>query len=363
MAFDRLADLSLSIDDVTIERLERETSSGFTRVTTEIALAGSNGDDTTVVGRGEDVTYETDDHDALAETGLPDLTGEYTHDSFSSHLESVDLFPAGPPDREVFRNYRRWGVESAALDLALRQAGTDIASELGRSLEPVRFVASTRLGEPPTTDRLETLRERVPDLECKLDPIPEWDAELVADIVGTVGPDGVRILDLKGQYEGTDVDVPADPELYALVLEAFPEAVLEDPALTEETRPLFDDPDVRRRVSWDAPIHGIDDIEALPWEPDWLNVKPSRFGSLESLLETIAYCDERDIRLYGGGQFELGVGRGQIQLLASLCYPDGPNDVAPRAYNDAELDTSLLTSPLEPPTEPSGFRWSDGGPD
>ena len=363
MEYDRLAALSLSIDDVALERLERETSSEFTRVTTEIALTGPDDDGATAVGRGEDATYEADEHDALADSGLPDLTGAYTLDSFSEHLESVNLFPAGPPDREAFRNYRRWGFESAALDLALRQAGTDIASELGRSLEPVQFVASTRLGEPPTTDRLKTLRERVPDLECKLDPIPEWDDALVADIVETVSPDGVRILDLKGQYEGTDVDVPADPELYRLVLEAFPNAVLEDPALTDEMRPLFDDPDVRSRVSWDAPIHGVDDIKALPWEPDWLNIKPSRFGSLESLLETLAYCAERDIRLYGGGQFELGVGRGQIQLLASLCYPDGPNDVAPRAYNDPELSTSLPSSPLEPPAEPRGFRWADSGSD
>lgn len=363
MAYHRLAALPLSIGDVSISRLERETSSEFTRVTTEITLAGPETDGTTVVGRGEDVTYETDDHDALADSGLPDLTGDYTVDSFATQLESIDLFPAGSPDREEFRNYRRWGVESAALDLALRQAGTDIASELGRSLEPVRFVASTRLGEPPTTDRLKTLRERVPDLECKLDPIPEWDDALVDDIVETIGPDDVRILDLKGQYEGTDVDVPADPELYALVLEAFPDAVVEDPAFTDETRPLFDDPDVRQRVSWDAPIHGVDDLEALPWEPDWLNIKPSRFGSLESLLETIAYCADRDIRCYGGGQFELGVGRGQIQLLASLCYPDGPNDVAPRAYNDPELSASLPSSPLEPPAEPRGFRWSDPGSD
>ncbi|WP_339102469.1 hypothetical protein [Haloterrigena salinisoli] len=356
MDYDRIADLSLTIDDAATERLERETSSEFTRVTTEFALSGPGPDGESAVGRGEDVTYETADHDALAESGLPDLTGEYTIDSFSAHLESVDLFPAGPPEREVFRNYRRWGLEAAALDLALRQAGTDVASALGRSLDPVRFVASTRLGEPPTTDRLEALRERVPGLEFKLDPIPAWDDDLVAAIGETVGTDAVRILDLKGQYEGTEVDVPADRELYERVLEGFPEAVVEDPALTARTRPLFDDDDVRGRVSWDAPIHGVEDVADLPWEPDWLNVKPSRFGSLESLLETLAYCEERGIRLYGGGQFELGVGRGQIQTLAALYYPDGPNDVAPRAYNDPTVGDGLPASPLEPPADPRGFR-------
>jgi len=358
MDYDRVADLPLTIESVASERRERETSSEFTRVTTEFALSGPtpNGDGT-VTGRGEDVTYDTEDHDRLAETGLPELTGEYTFGSFSKRLADLDLFPGGAPDREVFRNYRRWGIESAALDLALRQAETDVASVLERSLEPVRFVASTRLGEPPTTDRLEDLREQVPDLQFKLDPTPEWDADLVAAIDEPVGTDAVRILDLKGQYEGTEVDVPADPELYDLVLEGFPNAIIEDPALTDETRPLFEDSAVRSRVSWDAPIHGLEDVEALPWEPDWLNVKPSRFGSLASLLETIAYCNDRGIRLYGGGQFELGVGREQIQTLASLCYPDSPNDVAPRAYNEPAVGDGLPASPLEPAAVSVGFRW------
>ncbi|SFB85364.1 hypothetical protein SAMN05444422_102403 [Halobiforma haloterrestris] len=358
MTYDRLADLGLEIDAVSTERLERDTSSDFTRTTTEVRLAGPS-EGTATTGVGEDVTYETADHDRLAETGLPEseLVGEFTLASFADTVADLDLFPGKAPDREVFRNYRRWAVESAALDLACRQAGTDVATALDRSLEPVSFVASTRLGDPPTVDRLERLRERVPDLQFKLDPTPEWDRDLVATIDDAVGAENVRILDLKGQYEGTDVDVPADPDLYELVLEAFPAAVVEDPALTGETEPLFEDPDVRERVSWDAPIHGLEDVRNLPWEPEWLNVKPSRFGSLESLLETIEYCRERDVSLYGGGQFELGVGRGQIQTLAALFYPDEPNDVAPGVYNDPAVADDLPTSPLATPADPTGFRW------
>jgi hypothetical protein len=61
------------------------------------------------------------------------------------------------------------------------------------------------------------------------------------------------------------------------------------------------------------------------------------------------------IGLYGGGQFELGPGREQIQLLASLFHPDAPNDVAPAGYNTPEPVTGLLTSPLELSPVP-GFR-------
>ncbi|MFC4989211.1 hypothetical protein [Saliphagus infecundisoli] len=347
--YEDLADLPVRIDAVSSQRRERETSSGFTRVTTEFALTGGDGEAHT--GRGEDVTYETADHDALAEKGLPDLTGEFTVDSFSARLDDLDLFPE-PPDREEFRNYRRWGVESAALDLALRQADTDLASAVGRSADPVRFVASTRLGEPPRIDRVEELRERVPGLEFKLDPTADWDRDLVAALAET---GAVRIADLKGAYEGTEVDNPADPDLYELVIEGFPEAIVEDPGLTDETRELFEENEVRSRTSWDAPIHGIDDVRALPWEPDWLNIKPSRFGSIESLLETIDHCEERGISMYGGGQFELGVGRGQIQTLAAIYYPDTPNDVAPRRYNDPAVADELPASPLEPPAESVGF--------
>ena len=41
--------------------------------------------------------------------------------------------------------------------------------------------------------------------------------------------------------------------------------------------------------------------------------------------------------MYGGGQFELGIGRTQIQELASLFHPDMPNDVAPAEFNEPEI--------------------------
>ena len=103
----------------------------------------------------------------------------------------------------------------------------------------------------------------------------------------------VRVLDLKGQYRGTAVDQSADPDRYERVIEGFPAATIEDPALTEDTRPLFDGHE--ERVSWDAPIHGIESVESLPWGPSVLNIKPSRFGSVASLLETIEHCREHEI--------------------------------------------------------------------
>ncbi|SFR61134.1 hypothetical protein [Halogeometricum limi] len=348
MLYDHVSDLDLSVTGYDLDRRERDTSSGFTRATTVVSLHGDG-----ETGRGEDVTYETAAHDSFRETAVDfAVTGEFTLDEFSAHLSEQDLFFGEEPGQSIFRNYRRWAFESAALDLALRQADTDLADRLDRTYDPVRFVVSTRLEDPPTGDRVLDWLDRNPELEFKLDPTSDWTDAVVERLAAT---DAVRILDLKGQYHGTTVDQPADADLYERVLAGFPEALVEDPELNEKTRPLFDGQEAR--VTWDYPIRGVETVEDLPWEPEWLNVKPSRFGSVESLFDTIDYCREHEIRTFGGGQFELDVGREHIHAIASLFYPDAPNDVAPKAYNDPNPTGDLPTSPLAPPTDPRGLSW------
>jgi hypothetical protein len=338
-----ISDLPLTIEGHELERLEHEASSEFTRVTTIVGLHGG-GD----VGLGEDVAYSAADHDRLHAIGaeLP-LAGEWTIDSFSRHLDGVELFPE-PPEMAAFGDYRRWAFESAALDLALRQAGRSLAAVLDREPSPLRFVVSTRA----SIDHLRKLLEVHPATRLKLDPVPDWTPELVGELAGM---DRVDTLDLKGQYKGTVVDNPADPALYRLVAEGFPEPWIEDPALTDETDAVLEPH--RERITWDAPIHSVADVEALPFPPRTINIKPSRFGPLRRLFETYDYCTERGIGMYGGGQFELGVGRGQIQYLASLFHPELPNDVAPGGYNTAPLDPELPESPLAPAPSATGFRW------
>ncbi|MDQ5819969.1 MAG: hypothetical protein M3540_00815, partial [Actinomycetota bacterium] len=143
--------------------------------------------------------------------------------------------------------------------------------------------------------------------------------------------------------------------LYALVAEGFPDAWIEDPALTPETDPVLEPH--RDRITWDAIIHSVADIEGLPFPPRMINVKPSRFGTLEGLFAAFDHCAERGIETYGGGQFELGPGRGHIQCLASLFSPDTPNDVAPSGFNVGEPRAGLPASPLEPAVADVGFRW------
>ena len=92
-----------------------------------------------------------------------------------------------------------------------------------------------------------------------------------------------------------------------------------------------------------------------------MNVKPSRIGGLRGLFEVYARCERERRPMYGGGMGELGVGRGQIELLAALFHPDAPNDVAPSAYNEDDPPGGLPASPLAPRPEATGFRWATSG--
>lgn len=345
--WERLAGLPLQIDTYELEPLQALVSSEFERKSTVIHMRGAGHE-----GVGEDVTYDAVDHEILQAAG-PRLAlhGKWTIGSLSEHLATLDLFPK-EPQREVSQRYRTWAYESAALDLALRQAGTTLHAALGRTPEPVRFVVSLRLGEPPSMEPIRSRLDAYESLRFKLDPTSSWSEELIAELVAT---GAVESVDFKGYYSGSIVDQAPDPVLYRRVAEAFPQAWIEDPALTPETDTALQDH--RERFSWDAPIHSVADIEALPYPPRMVNIKPSRLGGLHNLLDAFDYCAQRGIGNYGGGQFELGVGREQIQSLASIFHADAPNDVAPTGYNLPEPPPGLPQSPLAPATSALGFRW------
>src|SRR5947208_3487703 len=296
--------MSLEVEGYELERLEKPVTRGFTRVTTVVRLRGGE------EGLGEDVTWYAEAHDREQAAGpvLP-LAGSWTLESFSNALE-------------IPEPHRRWAYESAALDLALRQAGTTFAALVGRDPQPVEFVVSPGLGDPPTAQVVHRWLELDPTMRFKLDPGSAWTDELIAELAAT---GTVVTADYKGYY--AEQDPPPDAGLYRRVAEGLPDALLEDPALTADTEPVLEPH--RERVTWDAPIHSIADVEALPWPPRTLNCKPSRFGFLKELLDFYDYCEAKGIALYGGGMFELGPGRGQIQYLASLFHPSAPNDVAP----------------------------------
>jgi hypothetical protein len=321
-----IADLEVRIDGYSLRRRESATPGGWTRVTTTVAIEGDGAS-----GEGEDVTYAAESHDDVPEALM--FAGTWSLEDFSHRLDELE---------ELAEGYRRWAFESAALDLALRQNELGLGEALGRQELPVRFVVSTRAAP-------ERWLEVSPELEFKLDAEKDWDRQLLRKLREL---DRVRVVDLKAYYRGTVVDLAPDPELYRAIVEELPDVVIEDAWLEDGLREAL--AGAEDRLSFDAPVHSLEDLDDLALEPHWLNIKPSRFGTVRSLFETIEACEERGIKLYGGGQYELGPGRPQIQRLASVFYPEGPNDVAPSVYNEGEPRGGLPQSPL-PAREEPGF--------
>lgn len=288
----RLAELPLVIEAFEYDRLHAVLTDDFDRITTHVRLVGAGAD-----GLGEDVSIFREDGTSLHETRPAlGLEGEWTLAGFCDHLATLELWPA-PPEWEMAGHLRAWTFESAALDLALRQAGRPLHDVLGLEPQPVRFVNSLGLGEEPSIEPLRRRLARAP---------------------------GVRFL--------------------------------EDPHDLPGIAPRFRDH--LERVSYDAPIGSAEDIGATPLAGRVVNVKPSRIGSLRALFEVYARCAREGRPMYGGGMGELGVGRGQIELLAALFHADAPNDVAPSAYNEDDPAGDLPASPLAPRPEAIGFRWA-----
>jgi len=285
--------LPLTIEHQTVTRLERPH-----RTTAIVQLEGRGEH-----GYGEEVTFQPSD--LLQESPRAGWDFSGTFGEFSQWLASLDLFERAP-EYDVVRNYRRWAFEAAALDLALHQAGAGFAETVGRVPEPVHFVVSP----PPGFTRVPAM------VRLKIDAV-----DLRPDL-------RVDVIDFKGKGDEAAVE-----SAFAL----YPAAFLEDPPVVLPGA----------HVSWDMSITSADEISRLPARPSAINVKPARVGSVSALFDLYDRCTAEGIAMYGGGQNELGPGRAQIQLLASLFHPRAPNDVAPAGYNEPTPVAGLPTSPLE----------------
>ena len=270
----RLAELPLVIEACEYDRLHAVLAYEFERITTHVRLVGAGTD-----GLGEDVSVFREDGTTLHETrpALP-LEGEWTLAGFCDHLATLELWPE-PPEWDVALRFRNWAFESAALDLALRQAGRPLHDVLGLEPQPVRFVNSLGLGKEPSIEPVRRRLARSPGVRFKLDAEATWAPALVDEVAAT---GAVDTIDFKGHY-GFEVE---DPEalgaLYDHVLAAFPDAYLEDPHdLPEIAQRLGDH---LERVSYDAPIRSAEDIGATPLAARVVNVKPSRIGSLRAAV-------------------------------------------------------------------------------
>lgn len=248
-------------------------------------------------GRGENVAWTMAAHEAFRSRLKTVPSGQWTLGAWAAVVAERFTDP-----------YERGALEAAAIDLALRQAGTDIAGLVGAVPGPVRYVISFERVPDPVARAVD---ERA-DVDLKIDVDPGWD-DATFGALGALGR--VAVLDFKGG--GT----PADHER---AHDAVPRAVIEDPGgAAGWSRSL------RQRLGFDAAVTSAAALDALPVRPAAVNLKPARMGGVLEALACAARCGEARIAIYVGGMFEAGPGRAQLAALAALLCPDGPNDIAP----------------------------------
>lgn len=230
--------------------------------------------------------------------------------------------------------YHRAAVEGAALDLALRQAGTNPFALAGRGAAPVAFCRSIGR-ETDALERVESMIERDPETRIKVD-VPEagWTDDEWARLAGT---ERIVVVDFKRD---------SAPDQVARAHAFLPHAWLEDPppdSITLDARAPW-----LRRVALDGYVLAAVDLEAPEIPPAAVNVKAPRVGGWLEALRCLETCRQRGLEAYVGGMFEVDVGRLQARVLASLFTAEAWNDLAPLGPSDP-------TSPLLLSSDYVGF--------
>jgi L-alanine-DL-glutamate epimerase-like enolase superfamily enzyme len=287
-----------------------------------------------VSGRGEHVDWTREHHERFgvhATEAVP--RGRWGLGAWATAMGGRTPWP-----------YARAALEAAAIDLALRQAGTTLGGLVDVPPHPVRFVLSFDRRADPAAE-IARWRERVPELRFKIDVDPAWTTETY-EALGRL--EAVATLDFKGGGSARD---------HEYAHHVMPEALIEDPA--PAAAPWS--PSLVARVSFDALVTCAADLTHLPVPPAAINIKPARMGGVLEALRCAAACDVARVPIYLGGMFEIGVGRRQLWALAALLAPGGPNDVAPIVMGTGSA-FAALPSVLQAPASSPGFGAIDDEP-
>lgn len=314
----RLAELPVEID-----RVEAETGfvdldgyyGGEPRPTATVTLRGGG-----LAGRGECVAWTPEDQAAFARSAPAAIRpGRTTVGGLEARLSAVAEDP-----------YHRAALEGAAIDLGLAQAGTDPFRLAGRAPRPVSFCRSINRADDPVAAARAVL-EADPGARLKIDcPEEGWDD---AAWEGLAALDRVVVVDFKRSG-------PADRPIEAH--RRIPAAWLEDPP--RESAARVADPAAGAwgdRIAVDGYVRRAADLDRLPLPAAAVNVKAPRVGGWLEALRCLEACRMRGWKAYVGGMFEVGVGRAQAAVLASLHTADAWNDLAPLAAAGASSPTPM----------------------
>jgi len=308
----------VTIEEIHVERGEVPVVGYYEarpRPTASVVLVGAGRS-----GRGECVAWAAEEVEAFARA----CTRRTPDGTTTVDVASGPLPAHGEP-------YARAALEAAVVDLALGQGATNLFVLSGRSPRPIAFCWSLSASPDPLVAAAPILAAD-PAARLKLDcPEDGWPDEVWR---GLAESGRVAIVDFKRR---------GAPERVADATRFLPGAILEDPPL-EARGSLEGSP--AARVSLDGYALRAVDLEQPPFRPVAINVKAPRVGGPLEALRCLEACRANGWEAYFGGMFEVGVGREQARVLASLYTPSAWNDLAPvRRSPDEPYAASPLPAP------------------
>ena len=176
--YSRVAELPVRIERCELLPLVRDTSSGFTKISTVVRLTG-NGHE----GQGEDITWDQIDQiEQLRRPGdLAWLRGSRTAGGILHAVGAGRPFPgrADPRQRPLLPplGVRERGARPRPTPERPLAAGRPRASGEARDFRGVDPARGPRQHRPPAS-----AAQGRPGLRFKLDPIASWDDELLAEL-------------------------------------------------------------------------------------------------------------------------------------------------------------------------------------
>jgi len=334
----RLERLPLDIEECRVELGSVPTVGYYDaapRPTATVSLIGGGH-----LGRGENVDWTPEHQVAFRDTMQNAVaTGRMTVGELSGQFEGN------------FIAHHRAALEAAAIDLALRQAKSNPFAIAKLRPEPVTFCwsigqdLSAAAGGPLAA--VHAILEAEPNASLKLDvPVDGWPEAIWSELAVT---GSVQIVDFKRR--GTRRSV-------ALAHRYLPRAWLEDPPLEALGDGSQSDP-WAERVAVDVYAARVADLGTLTFRPAAIHVKAPRMGGPLEALRCLDLCRQDGWAAYIGGMFEVGPGRPQARVLASLLTSRQWNDLAPIRVCDSD---PYPPSPLPMSSDFWGFGESVSRP-
>lgn len=316
---------AFSVYKVPVTLVEPLRTSGGTHSQRDITLVCAESDG--VFGWGENVApLEPLYTSEYLETSLPVMIDEVIarvlqHDHVN--LRDIRSIVAGIEGYEM----AKYAVEMAVTDVWLRQQQLSLGSFIGATQHAVPVGVVVGMNEPRRL--LQLVDQYLADgyRRIKLKIAPGRDVDVVRMVREHVGPDVVLQVDANCAYTAREID-------HLRQLDEFDLQFIEQPFAADA---FAEHAQFASRASTpvclDESIITMADLQRVidAGACSFVNIKPSRVGSVFTAIEMYEHCVSRGVEPWCGGMLESGIGRAALLTFAALPHFSITHDLSASA--------------------------------